>query len=81
MLLIVTAMLVILALAALVLVYAAFPHRGETVPGAPWLGDAMERAADAAPLLEFDERDDVGILHQRHRRMLRHHVAVYRAAA
>ena len=55
MLLIVIAMLVILALAALVLVYAAFPHRGETVPGAPWLGDAMERAADAAPLLEFDE--------------------------
>ena len=55
MLLIVIAMLVILALAALVLVYAAFPHRGETVPGAPWLGDAMERAADAAPLLESGE--------------------------
>ncbi|GAB7004474.1 hypothetical protein JCM18899A_19470 [Nocardioides sp. AN3] len=52
MLLIVISMLVILVLAALVLVYAAFPHRGETVPGAPWLGDALEKAADAAPLIE-----------------------------
>lgn len=57
MLLIVIAMLVILALAALVLVYAAFPHRGETVPGVPWLGDAMERATDAAPLLEPDNEN------------------------
>ena len=55
MLLIAIAMLVILVLAALVLVYAAFPHRGETVPGAPWLGDAMERATEAAPLLEADD--------------------------
>lgn len=52
MLLIGTAMLVILALAALVLVYAAFPDRGESVPGVPWLGDAMERAAEAAPLVD-----------------------------
>ncbi len=51
-LLIVISMLVILVLAALVLVYAAFPHRGETVPGASWLGDALEKAADAAPLIE-----------------------------
>lgn len=57
MLLIVIAMLVILALAALVLVYAAFPHRGETVPGVPWLGDAMERATEAAPLLEADNEN------------------------
>jgi hypothetical protein len=56
-LLIVIAMLVILALAALVLVYAAFPHRGETVPGVPWLGDAMERATEAAPLLEADNEN------------------------
>lgn len=55
MLLIVVSMLVIVVLAALVLVYAAFPHRGETVPGAPWLGDALERAADAAPLLELED--------------------------
>lgn len=55
MLLITVAMLVILVLAALVLVYAAFPHRGETVPGAPWLGEAMERAAEAAPVVETDD--------------------------
>ena len=57
MLLILIAMLVILALAGLVLLYAAFPHRGETVPGAPWLGDAMERATDAAPVIEAEEEN------------------------
>jgi hypothetical protein len=62
-LLIAIAMLVILVLAGLVLVYAAFPHRGETVPGAPWLGDAMERATDAAPLIESDE-DEAWSIHQ-----------------
>lgn len=55
MLSIVITMFVILALAGLVLVYAAFPHRGEQVPVAPWLGDAMERATDAMPLLEAPE--------------------------
>jgi hypothetical protein len=54
-LLITIAMIVIIVLAALVLVYAAYPHRGETVPGAPWLGDAMERATEAAPVLEADD--------------------------
>jgi hypothetical protein len=56
-LLISVALLVILALAGLVLVYAAFPHRGETVPGLPWLGDAMERAAEAAPVLETSDEE------------------------
>jgi hypothetical protein len=50
-------MFVILALAGLVLVYAAFPHRGERVPVLPWLGDALERASDAAPVLEQDDAD------------------------
>jgi hypothetical protein len=53
--LILVSMLVIVVLAALVLVYAAFPHRGEAVPGAPWLGDAMERATDAAPVLDGED--------------------------
>jgi hypothetical protein len=44
-------MLVILILAALVVTYVAYPHRGEEVPAAPWLGDAMSRAAEAAPTL------------------------------
>ena len=56
MLFIMISMLAILALAALVLVFAAFPHRGESVPGVPWLGDAMERAADVAPVLDGDDQ-------------------------
>jgi len=39
-------MLVILVVAAAVVVYVAYPHRGEEVPGAPWLGDAMKRGVD-----------------------------------
>ena len=35
----VVAMLVILVLAGLVVLYVAFPHRGEDVPAAPWVGD------------------------------------------
>ena len=32
--------------------YVAFPHRGEDVPGVPWLGDAMGKAVDALPTLD-----------------------------
>ena len=38
--------------------YVAFPHRGEDVPGAPWLGDAMRKAVDALPTLEDEPTDD-----------------------
>ena len=41
MLVIVLVMLVILVLAGLVVLYVAFPHRGEEVPRPPWLGEAM----------------------------------------
>ena len=57
MLLIVLLMLGILLVAGVVVVYVAFPHRGEDIPGAPWLGDAMSRAADAVPLLEEEEAE------------------------
>lgn len=57
MLFILIAMLGILVTAGLVVVYVAYPHRGETVPAAPWLGDAMNRAADAAPLIEPEYHD------------------------
>lgn len=46
------AMLVILVVAGAVVVYVAFPHRDQEVPGAPWLGDAMKRGVDAMPTLE-----------------------------
>jgi hypothetical protein len=52
----VIAMLVILVLAALVVVYVAFPHRGEDVPAAPWLGDALRRGVKSAPTLDNTEQ-------------------------
>jgi hypothetical protein len=58
MIMIVVATLVILLLAGLVVLYAAYPARGEKPPYAPWLGDAMEKAADALPTLEAEEHRD-----------------------
>ena len=40
-----------LALAGLVVAYVAYPHRGEEMPHAPWLGDAMKKGVDALPTL------------------------------
>lgn len=57
MLAIVVVMIVILALAGLVLVYVAYPHRGEEMPSAPWLGEAMERTVGAAPTISDDEAE------------------------
>jgi hypothetical protein len=54
---VVISMLVILAVAGLVVVYVAYPHRGEEVPAAPWLGDAMSKAVEAAPLVELEYQD------------------------
>ncbi len=48
-------MLGILLVAGLVFVYVAFPHRGEDIPGAPWLGDAMNRAVDAVPVVKEED--------------------------
>jgi hypothetical protein len=47
MLVIALLMLVTLVIAGVVVVYVAYPHRGEDVPGAPWLGDAMKRGVDS----------------------------------
>lgn len=58
MLVIALAMLVILVLAALVVTYAAYPHRGEEVPAAPWLGEAMTKAAEVAPTIPGEPADD-----------------------
>ena len=64
MLFIVVAMFVVLVIAGLVIVYAAYPHRGEEMPRASWLGEAMTRAADAAPVIE-PEAEDHQMLHDR----------------
>jgi hypothetical protein len=45
-------MLVILVAAALVAAYVAYPHRGQDVPGPPWVGDMLERGVAALPTLD-----------------------------
>ena len=55
-----TTMLVILVVCGVVALYVTFPHRGEQVPGAPWLGDAMARAADAITVLDETDGDPAG---------------------
>ena len=47
-------MLLILLLAAAVVLYVAYPHRGETVPAAPWLGKALQRGAEHLPHIDMD---------------------------
>jgi hypothetical protein len=46
------AMLVIVLVAGLVVVYVAFPHRGEDVPHTPWVGEAMRKGVDKLPTLD-----------------------------
>jgi hypothetical protein len=50
------AMLLILILAGGVVAYVAFPHRGQEIPGAPWLGEAMGRARRNLHPLDEDEQ-------------------------
>ena len=52
------AMVVILVVAGLVVTYVAFPHRGEEIPGASWLGDAMSKANDRLPKLQDGDLDE-----------------------
>jgi hypothetical protein len=49
---IVLAMLAIMILAGVVVLYVAFPHRGEDVPNAPWVGDALRKGVDRLPTLD-----------------------------
>jgi hypothetical protein len=52
-------MLLILVIAGGVVVYVAYPHRGEDVPGAPWIGDAMQRGVDSiGDLLDLPAADE-----------------------
>jgi hypothetical protein len=56
-------MLVILVIAGLVLAFVAYPGRGEELPAAPWLGEAMAKAAEAAPVLEDGDVEPAGRKH------------------
>ena len=46
------AMLVIVLTAGLVVLYVAYPHRGEDVPNAPWVGEAMRKGVNLLPTLD-----------------------------
>jgi len=46
---------VALVAAGLVVLYVAYPHRGEEMPVVPVLGEAMKSAADAIPTLDGDQ--------------------------
>ena len=52
MVLMLLAMLVIVLMAGLVVLYVAYPHRGEEVPNAPWVGDALRRGVARLPTLD-----------------------------
>jgi hypothetical protein len=53
----VIAMLVILVLAGVVVLYVAFPHRGEDVPHLNWVGRLMRKGVDSAPTLDNTAED------------------------
>jgi hypothetical protein len=59
-------MVLILAIAGAVVLYVAFPHRGEDVPGAPWLGEAMKRGVESVNELLDPPRDDRVREHSHH---------------
>jgi hypothetical protein len=58
---IVVVMLGILLVAGLVVTFVAYPHRGRPLPTAPWLGEAMARAAERVtervPTLATEDRE------------------------
>jgi hypothetical protein len=49
---IVVVLLLALVLAAAVMIYAAYPYRGEETPVTPLLGRAMRRGVDSLPTLD-----------------------------
>lgn len=48
-------MFLILALCGLLVAFVAYAQRGEEIPVVPWLGDAMARAAEAAPTIAAED--------------------------
>lgn len=46
------AMIGILLIAGVVVLYVAYPHRGEDVPSAPWVGDALRKGVNLLPTLD-----------------------------
>jgi len=57
--LIVVVLLLALLLAAAVMLYVAYPYRGEDTPLSPWLGRAMRRGVDSLPTLAIEQQDEM----------------------
>ena len=56
---VIVSMLAILAVSGLVVAYVAYPHRGQPIPGAPRLTQALERVAEVlGTWVTEDEEDD-----------------------
>ena len=51
---IVVVLLLALALAAAVMLYAAYPYRGEDTPITPRLGEAMRRGVESLPTIDTE---------------------------
>jgi hypothetical protein len=47
-------LLLALVLAAVVMIYAAYPYRGEDTPLTPLLGRAMRRGVDSLPTVDLE---------------------------
>ena len=52
----VVVLLLALVLAAAVIVYAAYPYRGEETPVSPLVGQAMRRGVQSLPTIDPDDR-------------------------
>ena len=55
---IVVVLLVALALSAVIMLYVAYPYRGEDTPLTPLLGEAMRRGVESLPTLDPEPQAD-----------------------
>ncbi len=58
---IVVVLLLALVLSAAVMLYAAYPYRGEETPLVPRLGEAMRRGVQFLPTLDLDDQDRLAL--------------------
>jgi hypothetical protein len=61
---IVLTMILILAIAGVIVLYVAFPHRGEEVPHTPWVGEAMRKGVNSLPTLDNQRAQEQEHQHQ-----------------
>lgn len=54
-------LLLALVLAAAVMVYAAYPYRGEETPISPRLGEALRRGVESLPTLDLEQQDRAAV--------------------